>query len=220
MIKHSALDTNTASCMGNDSTPSAPTPAPAPVMSPSGSGGSNLAPGAFTVAMVADSYNSGSDFEYEGKHKGKLYVPSSKPNLAHFLYLLIPPNSCSWVSFAQDNKAYPCPPHSDIACNHLTPQSLCNPVGVCTIKLPKHVMALLQNPPVHSIAIPSLPDGCPLSLLVADTGATDHMLPDKSAFISYHPVVNCWVRMGNNSFAPILGTGSAVFAVNGKCILI
>jgi hypothetical protein len=81
-------------------------------------------------------------------------------------------------------------------------------------------MALLQNPPAHSIAIPSLPDGCPLSLLVADTGATDHMLPDKSAFISYRPVVNRGVRMGNNSFAPILGTGSAVFAINGKCILI
>jgi hypothetical protein len=81
-------------------------------------------------------------------------------------------------------------------------------------------MALLQNPPAHSIAIPSLPDGRPLSLLVADTGATDHMLPENSAFISYRPAVYCWVRMGNNFFAQILGTGSAVFAVNGKRILI
>ncbi len=81
-------------------------------------------------------------------------------------------------------------------------------------------MALLQNPPAHSIAIPSLPDCHPLSLLVADTGATDHMLPDKSAFISYRPVVYRWVRMGDNSFAPILGTGFVVIAVNGKCILI
>ena len=81
-------------------------------------------------------------------------------------------------------------------------------------------MALLQNPPAHSIAIPSLLDGRPLSLLVADTSATDNMLPDKSALISYRPVVNCWVRMGNNSFASILGTSSVVFAVNGKCILI
>ena len=81
-------------------------------------------------------------------------------------------------------------------------------------------MALIQNPPAHLIAIPSLPDGRPLSLLVADTGVTDHMLPDKSAFISHRPVVNHRVRMGNNSFAPILGTGSAVFAINGKRILI
>jgi hypothetical protein len=46
------------------------------------------------------------------------------------------------------------------------------------------------------------------------------MLPDKSSFISYIPVVNCCVRMGNNSFAPIFGTGSAVIPINGKCILI
>jgi hypothetical protein len=217
--KRSALDTNAASCVGNDSAPSVPTPAPAPT-SPSNSGGSNLVPGAFTVATVADSYNSGTDFEYEGKDKGKLYVPSSKLNSARFLYLPIPPDLCSRISFTQDDKASPSPPHPITTCNHSTPQSSHDPVGICTIKLPKHVMALLQNPPAHSIAIPFLADGHPLSLLVADTGATDHMLPDKSAFISYRPVVNCRVRMGNNSFAPILGTGSTVFAVNGKRILI
>jgi hypothetical protein len=118
------------------------------------------------------------------------------------------------------NLASPSPPHSNTACNHSTPQSSRDPVGIRTIKLPKHAMALLQNPPAHLIAISSLPDGRPLSLLVADSGATDHMLPDKSAFISHRPVVNHRVRMGNNSFAPILGTGSAVFAVNGKHILI
>jgi hypothetical protein len=42
----------------------------------------------------------------------------------------------------------------------------------------------------------------------------------ESGFISYCPVVNRRVRMGINSFAPIFGTGSAVIAVNGKCILI
>jgi hypothetical protein len=59
-----------------------------------------------------------------------------------------------------------------------------------------------------------------LSLLVADIGGANHMLPEKSAFISYRPVANRCVRMGNNSFAPILGTGSAVITVNGKWILI
>jgi hypothetical protein len=81
-------------------------------------------------------------------------------------------------------------------------------------------MALLQNPLAHSFAIPSPRDQHPLSLLVAVTSATDHMLPDKSAFISYHLVANYCVRMGNNSFAPIIGTGSAVIAVNDKRILI
>ncbi len=114
--------------------------------------------GAFTVATEADSYDSGSDFEYEGKHEGKFYVPTSKPNLAPFLYSSIPHNLCLRVSVAQDDTAFPSSPHSNIACNHSTPQSSPNLVGDCTIKLPKHVMALLQNPPAHLIAIHSLPD--------------------------------------------------------------
>jgi hypothetical protein len=48
----------------------------------------------------------------------------------------------------------------------------------------------------------------------------DHMIPDKSAFISYHPVTGRRFHMGNNSFAPILGTGLAIISLNGKCILI
>ncbi len=157
-VKHLALDPNAASHVGNDSTPSAPTPAPARVTSPSDSGGLGSAPGAFMVTMVADSYDSGDDFVYEGKHKGKPYVPSSKPNSARFLYSPIPHNLCLRVSVAQDDVAFPSSPHFNIACNHSTLQSSHNPLGVCTIKLPKHVMALLQNPPAHSIAIPSLPD--------------------------------------------------------------
>jgi hypothetical protein len=46
------------------------------------------------------------------------------------------------------------------------------------------------------------------------------MLPDKSAFISYYPVSGRRVIMGNNSFAPILGHGTAVISLNGKKILI
>ncbi len=45
---------------------------------------------------------------------------------------------------------------------------------------------------------------------VADTGATDHMLPAKSAFISYKAIFNLQVWMGNNSFIPVLGHESAV----------
>ncbi len=39
---------------------------------------------------------------------------------------------------------------------------------------------------------------------VADSGVTDHMFPDKLAFISCKPVTNLQVRMGNNSYLPIL----------------
>jgi hypothetical protein len=57
-------------------------------------------------------------------------------------------------------------------------------------------------------------------LMVANTGATDHMLPDASAFISYKRVTDLSVRMGNNSFVPVLGLGTAVFALNGKRVLV
>ncbi len=55
---------------------------------------------------------------------------------------------------------------------------------------------------------------------VADTGATDHMVPDKLAFISYKHVIGLNVRMGNNSYVPVQGRGSAIFALNGKRVLI
>jgi hypothetical protein len=46
------------------------------------------------------------------------------------------------------------------------------------------------------------------------------MLLDKSTFISYYPVEGRRVRMGNNSFAPILGHGTAIISLNGKKLLI
>ena len=96
-----------------------------------------------------------------------------------------------------------------------------DPKGVRTVYLPKLVLALLHDPPAHSTAFISAKDHPGHnSLLVADTGVTDHMLPDKSAFILYRPVTGRCVRMGNNSFAPILGSGSAVISVNGRQILI
>ncbi len=46
------------------------------------------------------------------------------------------------------------------------------------------------------------------------------MLPDNSSFISYKIVSGLQVRMGNNSYIPVLGHGTAIFALNGKRILI
>jgi hypothetical protein len=81
-------------------------------------------------------------------------------------------------------------------------------------------MALLNNPPVHSIKTFPQVQQPRTSLLVADTGTTNHMIPDKSAFISYRPCSGQRVHMGNNSFAPILGTRSAIISLNKKKILI
>jgi hypothetical protein len=55
---------------------------------------------------------------------------------------------------------------------------------------------------------------------VADSGATNHMFPDKSAFISYKLVSNLQVCMGNNSFLPVLGRGTAIISLNGQRVLV
>jgi hypothetical protein len=47
----------------------------------------------------------------------------------------------------------------------------------------------------------------------------DHMVPDRSAFISYKAVCNLRVRMGNNSYAPVLGQGTAIISLNGQRLL-
>jgi hypothetical protein len=57
-------------------------------------------------------------------------------------------------------------------------------------------------------------------LVVANTGATNHMLLDASVFISYKRVMDLSVRMGNKCFVPVLGRGTAVFALNGKRVLV
>jgi hypothetical protein len=55
---------------------------------------------------------------------------------------------------------------------------------------------------------------------VADTGAKDHMVPDRSAFISYKAVHHLCIWMGNNSYAPVLGWGTAIISLNGQRLLI
>ena len=69
-------------------------------------------------------------------------------------------------------------------------------------------------------AIPSTSSGTSFRLVVADTGATDHMVPDHGAFISYKSVHGFRVLMGNNSFAPVLGRGTAIISLNGQRLLI
>jgi hypothetical protein len=122
---------------------------------------------------------------------------------------------------------YPCALH--VSANNMSPNfhptatscrhsTSINIRGACTIQLPKTHL----SPPQQSSGALYCTDKlrpCP-SLLVANTGATDHMIPDKSAFISYHPVTGRHIRMGNNSFAPILGTGLAIISLKGKRILI
>jgi hypothetical protein len=96
-----------------------------------------------------------------------------------------------------------------------------DPQGVNTIYLPKTVLALLQNPPRHLLVhFQQATRSTRMSLLVAGTGATDHMPPDKATFISYYPVSGIRIWMWNNSFTPIASHGLAIISLNGKKILI
>jgi hypothetical protein len=54
----------------------------------------------------------------------------------------------------------------------------------------------------------------------ADTGATDHMLPDYDAFYSYHKCSGRFVTLGDSTKLPIHGFGTAIICLNGKNILI
>jgi hypothetical protein len=69
----------------------------------------------------------------------------------------------------------------------------------------------------HSSSIAMLTDDAECC---ADTGATDHMLPDHSAFYSYHPCTGRYVTLGDDTRLKIYGTGTAIIALNGKNILI
>ena len=87
------------------------------------------------------------------------------------------------------------------------------------LKLPKALSFLLSHGAKSTIPASTINN---MVLAVADTGATDHMCPNRSAFISYHrcPPNQMNVRMGNKTLAPVLGTGTAVISLNGKLVLV
>ena len=224
--------------------------------------GSASAPGAFSASTEHESYDSGDEFDYEGKAGGAMYATGGKPNASSAYFT---PSCCVASATAATVQASTgsvmggpthsmggsmprkvgfapvlSPPTGDLSQSMGVPtvsrgsvlhspsfggptlsHTSSDPKGVNTVYLPKTVLALLQNPPKHSLVHFQHATLRPCtSLLVADTGATDHMLPDKAAFISYYPVTGRRVRMGNNSFARIAGTGSAIISLNGKKILL
>ncbi len=85
----------------------------------------------------------------------------------------------------------------------------------CCIMISKSLNCLIKR-----MSKASIHTGSSHQFTVADSGATDHIFPNKSAFISYKLMVNLQVRMGNNSYLPVLGQGSAVISLNGQCILV
>jgi hypothetical protein len=94
-----------------------------------------------------------------------------------------------------------------------SPTCLATRLGKDIVLPPTLIKSLLK-------AIPTTNKGTPFHLVVADTGATDPMVPDRGTFISYKSVHGLWVCMGNNSFASVLGRGTAIISLNGQRLLI
>ncbi len=124
---------------------------------------------------------------------------------------------------------YTAPPNVN---KHIFPYSpSCSHVSVTpTLPVSPPLLPFLERPPRLSLGLRHLlhtlsksPVVLPLRhgwLAVADTGATNHMVPNKLCFISYKAISKLSVRMGNNSFALVLGRGTAIFALNNKRVLI
>ncbi len=186
-----------------------PSPSPAPAPTPkgqaavadsssvSGSLGSSSAPSGMT-AVVTPAVPPTGDFDYDNKFHwdgdefGAEYIPPSTG--APYLPL------CSHIRavLSISTSAISFPPHSK----------------------PPHLLSalphLLNKLSLSPINVPLLHG----RLAVPDTGATNHMVPNKSCFISYKSVSGLSVWMGNNSYVPVLGRGTAIFALNGKRILV
>jgi hypothetical protein len=122
-------------------------------------------------------------------------------------------NSMASVSFYAPSSSGPA------CCNVSIELALPSPTYLATqssdnIVLPPTLIQALQK------AIATTNGGTPFRLVVADTGATDHMVPDRRIFISYKSVHGLWVRVGNNLFASVLDRGMAIISLNGQRLLI
>jgi hypothetical protein len=194
----------------------APALAPASNVPPASNAtvGSSSVPGGFSATTKGDAYDSADEYEYEGKWSGAIYSHSTNRNNARDLYVGSGPycHHASTKKISSDTA-----PSSDVYASLRTSSNL---QGIKTIYLPKAVLNLLQNLMAQRRHTDISPIGTSTTFIVANTGATNHMLPKKTAFISYTPVMGQRVRMGNNSFASIIGKGSAIISLNSNKTLI
>ena len=56
------------------------------------------------------------------------------------------------------------------------------------------------------------------TVLCADSGASEDMLPDYSTFKTYHRLTNSYATLGDTTKLPIEGIGTTVYTLNGRTI--
>jgi hypothetical protein len=196
--------------------PPAAVPAPATSPSPGGcsvaadeasasgsTGSANASSG--LMATVAEEYDSEDTFRWDNDESGVEFgMSSALPKSNNDIALYYP--SCNHVVI----EASP-PPLA-----HLPLQSTLPVASSSTlIVLSQHLSSIIERMLAASI-LPTL-GRC---FTLADSGTTDHMFPDKSAFISYKLVANLQVQIGNNSLLPVLGCGLAIILLNGQRVLV
>lgn len=170
-----------ATHVASNSTTPGPAPSAATAVSPllEVMPGSNTIPGRFAASVKVDAFDSGDEYEYEEKALGTMYFSSPNTNNTHDIYLCSTP-SCRH-SLAKETI-------TQTTNIHTSSWTASDSQGVNTIYLPRSILDLLQNHTAHQqVPNHSIHSGS-TTLVVADMGATNHMLPDKSAFISYTPV--------------------------------
>jgi hypothetical protein len=200
-----------------------PAAAPAPAASPSPGGCSAMADEASTlsskglattlsglVATVVEEYNSCNNYCWDGDESGVAFSVSSaltkSNNNVAFYY-----PSCKHA-FVKSLPPPLAPPPLHCANR---PTNLPAASSSKCIVISKHLMSIIARMSA-ALIFPTLGH----HFAVTNSGATNHMFPDKSAFISYRLVTNLQVQMGNNSFLPVLGRGLAIISLNGQCILV
>jgi hypothetical protein len=161
---------------------------------------SPLAPAGMTAALVSDVDKGSTDsFCWDGDEDGVTFEDANKPKA------LV-------SSYAPPSPGYLCCNVSVESCLH-SPTCSATQLGNNIILPPTLIKSLLK-------AIPTTNGGTPFCLVMAVTDTMDHMVPDRSAFISYKSVNGLWVCMGNNSFALVLGCGTAIISLNGQRLFI
>jgi hypothetical protein len=153
------------------------------------------APAGMTGALVADGDEDSTDsFCWDGDEDGVTFEDAHNPKALVSSY----------------KPSFPGPLCCNVSVESFLPSPMCSAtqLGNDIVLPPILIKSLLK-------AIPTTNGGTPFRLMVTDTGATDHMVPDRSAFISYKSVHGLRVRMGNNLFAPVLGHGMAIISLNG-----
>jgi hypothetical protein len=154
------------------------------------------------MALVAeDNFDSDPEFRWDRDNDGTNFdLPAHKSNNSVALY---PSCSCMAVAFL------PPSPSNTMTSSPAAGMSRC-------LILPKNLHAIIDR--MSRVSISPGPGCC---LAVADLGATDHMFPNKEAYIlSYKSIQNLQVWMGNNSFLPVIGRGTAILSLNNQRVLV